>query len=76
MNKKKIKHLKENLQINKNKNMNIKTIQIIKKKIIINKWNVFVNGNKIKFNDNNLKNEIKENINNIEEHDEIKIFKQ
>ena len=35
-----------------------------------------VNGNKIKFNDNNLKNEIKENINNIEEHDEIKIFKQ
>ena len=42
MNKKKIKHLKENLQINKNKNMNIKTIQIIKKKIIINKWNVLM----------------------------------
>ncbi len=35
----------------------------------------FVKGNIIIFNDNDLKNEIKENRNYIEEYDEIKIFK-
>ena len=40
-----------------------------------NKQMKCVNGNNIKFNDNNLKKEIKVNINNIEEHDEIKIIK-